>query len=67
MKIIDYVDIIPGSKRMTAEDRERAKKIATELSAIAKERNIVFVTVKHRSVPLSSARLEWVNPLVEVP
>ena len=67
MKIIDYASLIPGSKRTTAEDRERAKKVFAELSTIAKERNIVFVTAKHRSGPPSSAKLEWFSPLVEVP
>lgn len=67
MRIIDYVDIMPGSRRMTAEDRERIKKVLAELSTIAKERDVVFVTVKHRSGSPSSAKLEWVNPLVEVP
>lgn len=66
MKIIDYVDLIPDSKRMTAEDRERVKKVLAELSTVAKERNIVFVTAKSRSGPPSSAKLECVNPL-EVP
>ena len=46
MKIIDYVNLIPGSKRMTAEDRERAKNVAAELSTIAKNHNLVIVTAK---------------------
>ena len=46
MKIIDYVNLIPGAKRMTAEDRERAKNVAAELSTIAKNHNLVIVTAK---------------------
>ena len=47
MKIIDYVNLMPGSRRrLTAEDRERMKKLAVELSKIVKERNLVFVTAK---------------------
>lgn len=47
MKIIDYVNLMPGSKRrLTTEDRERAKNMFAELSTIAKERNVVFVITK---------------------
>ena len=46
MMIIDYASLTPGSKRTTAEDRERAKNVAAELSTIAKNHNLVIVTVK---------------------
>ena len=64
MKIVDYVDLIPDSKRkMTAEDWECVKKAVSELSAIAKERSVIFVTTKNRSDPLPNMRLQWVNPV----
>jgi len=64
MIIIDYGYIIPGSNRkLTTEDRERAKKAAAELSAIAKEQNVAFVIAKRRSGPPSNMRLQWVNPI----
>lgn len=47
MNIIDYVNLMPDSKRkLTVEDRERVRKTLDELSKTAKERNVVFVTTK---------------------